>query len=463
MNATAQTQAQTAPKTIVAGGGYGGLVAAWIASQAGAEVSVLEAGARLGGVHFCMEWNGFTMDMGCHTFGAETDEATDLLLGMIDQSAIPLACKTQSITNGGFTDDVEYPNLSLLGPDKAANAMMDLLQATLANEDVSNARTLEEFLLKRFGSGVTEMLRGPLRKMLRRELNEISPDIAPALPIRRVMLTEPDLALMLKQIPELDDRLMAPAGPDGLRFHSGPGRKYPGRNFYPLTGGMGGFTSRALKNLEKHGVNLETGKGIKSITPEGSGVRLETSDGKTTYTELLIWTGNPVHLAQAAGVELGEGELFYNRPLVLYYLDMAADDVSDIHYVIDYSENTLVQRASIPPNYGPNLAPKGRAFVCLECATEIGSDMWENPESYYDQIIEEARGLKLISGHPSDRKVVKSPISFKLPSAESREVIAPLNEWLARHPQILMPNPFAFSKSGIARGLIDITREPLSA
>lgn len=63
----------------IIGGGFRGIVLAYLARQAGHEVTLIEAGKRLGGVLNCVSWNGFDLDLGCHLFDNVDDRATSLV------------------------------------------------------------------------------------------------------------------------------------------------------------------------------------------------------------------------------------------------------------------------------------------------------------------------------------------------------------------------------------------------
>ncbi|HEX9343570.1 MAG TPA: FAD-dependent oxidoreductase, partial [Actinomycetota bacterium] len=62
------TGAEVAPTVVVVGGGLAGITAALVAADAGAQVTLLEARARLGGATFSFQRDGLWIDNGQHVF-----------------------------------------------------------------------------------------------------------------------------------------------------------------------------------------------------------------------------------------------------------------------------------------------------------------------------------------------------------------------------------------------------------
>lgn len=443
-------------KWLIVGGGLPGLVAARLAARRGGQVRLIEQSPRFGGVNASIPWNGFQLDFGCHLFGNERDDSTDILLDLMDGEACPVNPRYASIVNGRTTPGIEYPNLADLGPDIAGRGLLELVEAAAARtERAGEPETLFDWLSSRYGETVANALDRLLFKMTRAATRELAAEAATALPVARATLTSADAAELLKTAPALDARILAPAGADAMRFHRPHARSYPARAFYPASGGMGGFTSRALDRLAADGVETVSEAGLASLESFGGQVRAALNGEDDQYYDYVVWTAGAEPLARLAGVEIEAKQLLHATPMVLWYFDVSRAQVADLHYVQSFDADHIVFRASIPTNYGGG-APEGRAYVCCEAPTDLGSDIWMHPEQYAAKAWSDAQAMGIaVGGAPADVKVLKTPQSYKLPREGARALLAPLQRWLDANPRILAADPFAFAKSGVTRRLIE--------
>src|SRR5687767_5419373 len=163
----------SARRVTVVGGGITGLAAAYTAAQAGAEVTLLEAGTRLGG---CIEGatvGGASVEAGADAFLARVPEAAALAkaVGLGDELVAPAPVGPMVWSGGRLR---RFPEGLLLGVPAGvtavarsgvlsvggmARAALDLvLPATPVADDVSVA----ELVGRRFGREVVERLVDPL-------------------------------------------------------------------------------------------------------------------------------------------------------------------------------------------------------------------------------------------------------------------------------------------------------------
>jgi oxygen-dependent protoporphyrinogen oxidase len=161
------------PRVTVVGGGITGLAAAYTAAQAGAEVTLLEAGTRLGG---CIEGatvGGASVEAGADAFLARVPEAAALAkaVGLGNELVAPAPVGPMVWSGGRLR---RFPEGLLLGVPAGmtavarsgvlsvggmARAALDLvLPATPVVDDVSVA----ELVGRRFGREVVERLVDPL-------------------------------------------------------------------------------------------------------------------------------------------------------------------------------------------------------------------------------------------------------------------------------------------------------------
>ena len=455
----------TAPRTqpapalkdwLIVGGGLGALAAAHTARKSGAGVRIVEAGKGFGGINNSRPWKEFLLDFGCHLFGNESPATTSIILEMIGGQAVPVSPRIAALTDGKISIDVEYPDFNHYGPETAGAILLDVIAAAaadrvprvLANPDAS----LEDLLQARFGPRGTDMLRPIVKKITTLNPDQLSAKASGQLPVRRILTTDPDSADLLKQVPALDDRILKPSTGAGLDFYQDAKHIMPARMFYPSAGGLSGFTGATVDQLKSAGATLDTGKAVTAIRRDGTSVIVDFADGEQVCTDNLLWTSGPESLAQAAGVELDMEAIYFKLPMVFFYFDVPQTQVGDRHFMIDTSADNHCFRISIPPNYGPGLAPKGRSFICCEVTCELDAPIFQNPEAFTDTIWREAVAAGMAFGDgPDDVLTMKAPATYRFPRQGAETALQPLLDWLAETPAVQMSDPFVFGKSGTVR------------
>ena len=59
---------------LVVGGGFRGIISAYLLALKGNKVVLVERGPHLGGALYSEEWKGFYLDRGCQAFDNNSDE-----------------------------------------------------------------------------------------------------------------------------------------------------------------------------------------------------------------------------------------------------------------------------------------------------------------------------------------------------------------------------------------------------
>ena len=382
----------------IVGGGLPGMAAAWMIRDQGADVHIFEPGSRLGGINNSIEWNGHWLDMGCHLFGNETPESTNLLLDMCGHKVIPVQPNFHSRLNDHITPELEMPDLSRCDEVQAHQALGELITVALSGHDICTDN-MQDWMVSRFGNVTTDLLSQSLFKMTRiRDWSQISVKAAPALPVGRVILAPSQLAQQLKSIPEIDKVLAQSWNGNPMRFHGHTKNTFPARAFYPAQGGMGGFTHEASLGLDAKGVVTHLGSAVIKLERKGKDFHLSLENGDHIIAHTLVWTAGLTALAQAQGQSLDMSGLIQNTPMVLVYFETEAPAPGATHYGADYSPDTLLFRASCPTAWANGVSPEGKGYLCCEVPTDMGSDVWENPDAHVDRVWQEALQLEMAKG-----------------------------------------------------------------
>ncbi len=169
------------PRIAVVGGGIGGLAAAWELHQAGAAVTVFEAGPRLGGKIETGPLAGMAVDAGPDAFLARVPHATDLCreVGLGDDLVAPATRHAWLWHNGSLrrfpeglmlgvpTDLVAIARSGLLSADalaalRADEARTEPASSATGGSGGSRDETIGALVRRRLGAEVLDTLVDPL-------------------------------------------------------------------------------------------------------------------------------------------------------------------------------------------------------------------------------------------------------------------------------------------------------------
>ena len=247
------------PDVAVVGGGITGLATAWFLQQAGAAVTLYEAGGRLGGKIQTSSMDGVPVELGPDTFLARVPWAVDLCreLGLSDDLVVPATGKAYVWTRrrlrplpGGTVLGVParlgpLARAGIVSPAGLARAGLDLV---LPRHSGGDDPSVAEVVGGRFGAEVVDRLVEPLiggihaGRADRLSLAAVAPQVAgPA--------SAPGGRSLLRALRK------APAGPGG------PGSPV----FLGLRGGLGRLTARLAECL--HGVDVRLDAPVTELLP----------------------------------------------------------------------------------------------------------------------------------------------------------------------------------------------------
>lgn len=437
---------------IVVGGSTSGIIAAYLLARAGHVVTLVECKKGLGGVSSGMDWQGFSLDFGCHLFGNESDESTQVLLDLLGGEAVPVDVRFASIMNHQRTEGFELPGLDSFGKDVSARILLELFEANLATH--APPADLQQLLEQRYGSTATSLLNRALHKVFRVDAHELAPEAINATTFGRIKAVGDDVARLLKKVPALDARLAAGSQDDPMRYYRERVKLYPHRSFYPAQKGMRGFVSSATQRLEALGVRILVDTELESLDL-AAGVRLGTTKHGVLEGDALLWTMGLGRLEPLLGSASEIAACTRNVPMVLYYFAIPKTGETGYSYVNSFDAEDLVFRASVPGAYGRQNCPDGQSYVCCEVPTELDRDEWKEPERFVDQVWSEVLRFGVARGQPLAHRVQKTPVSYKAPRRDFWAKSELLRARLSREPRLLVTDEWAFSTT---RTVLEIQR-----
>lgn len=355
---------------VILGGGVAGLAAGYYLSRAGFPVTVVEKAPVLGGLCGSFQANGFTLDHGPHKLYSVVPGILDEIKAIVGDRLIEHKKKNRIRLLGRYLD---YPLslgnlLPLLGPARAARLGIGYAGALAGSVAGGEPRTYEEYILRRFGRGVYELVFEPLAWKVWGDPKLLSADLARA---RIPSEGAADLILRLLKLKETTQDEDAP-------FF-----------FYPK-GGFGVFPDRLAEEIRNAGGRTLTGATPRRLERDGAritAVEIVRADGgserlpvETLVSSIPIHTLGSLLFPGDKAVEEDIARLRL-RDLALVFVFLGRDRVVDDHWIFfperQYPFNRMFEQKSMDPGLGP----KGRTALCCDLTCDAGDPTWSTPDA----------------------------------------------------------------------------------
>tara|TARA_R110002096_G_scaffold434832_1_gene658110 strand:+ start:115546 stop:116904 length:1359 start_codon:yes stop_codon:yes gene_type:complete len=435
-------------ETIVVGGGFAGLVSAYLLAKEGSAVTVVSR-APLGGIAGGIAWRDFSLDLGCHIFGNSDDQTTEVLLALLKDDVLPVHMRFASHFGGERLEGFEIPDLAAV--EDSAQMIFEIAQAAAIEH--TPAENLSELLVQRFGPTAANAAAMAFEKIYRTSPAKVAPEAIAATCFKRIRVAEDEVARILKQSPAMDAVIAAGSQEDPMKFYRQCERAAY-RAFYPASGGMAGFVRSAKRVLESMQVRFAVGCAIESIDL-GERVSVRTSSDVFT-ADSCVWT---------AGLEVLEKTLLgtrtlagtsYGVPMALYYYDIDQAQSGEYSYVNNFDSRDMVFRAALPGSYGQGTnCPEGRRYLCCEVPTDLDSPIFASPDAFAEKVWNEACALGVVHGTYENFRTLTTPVSYKVPMAHYAVAAKPIRAQLSADPRLAIADEWAFTKNGI---IVDVER-----
>ena len=410
-------QAVSAGMVVVVGAGPCGLATAReLVALGHPRICVLEAARFPGGLAASfVDDAGFTWDRGGHVVFSHYGEFDRLLDDTMGDEVERHDRSSFVHVDGRW---VPYPfqnNLRHLGPERAAEALTDLIDAA-HRPGVPRDSSFAVWMERQFGATICELFMRPYNA--------------------KVWATPPELmssSWMAERVPTVDWRRALAnltLGNDDLAW--GPNNRF----VFPASGGTGAIYERAAANL---GDVVRLGSAVSAIDARKH--ELVTSGGETIVYDQLVWTGAldvlvslidhvPQDLIDAAGQLVSNSVtvvgMGYETPLV--------DDRSWLYFPDD---DVPFYRATNFAKYAPANVPGGRTEQYCSWMTEIASSPHRplEPDGLTERVDAALRRLRLV---PQDAHIASVHVdhierAYPVPTLGRDAALAVIHPWLEKH------------------------------
>lgn len=390
----------------VVGSGVSGIFLSHLLAKSGYRVTLIESAPELGGVLSGTTWGNYTLDKGCHLFESNDDSLVSLVDALAPGLMQKVPVKLASYLGGMLHRGSGQHSYKYLEECEKERIKEEILRNMAMTSPGVKDESVESYIINNYGKTLSCHLKKSLEKQLQIQVSEVEQLFVIGTHLRRVFIFEDQIARELKRNTSLDAILAAE-----MLTQERKGSFV----YYPRHGGTRAFVDYAKVTLEKQGVIIRTNTKVERISFANEEFELLDQDGNKERVNKVIWTSEVGNLEKLLFGENRISQSLHKVPMVIYYISVNADQISDYNFINDFEPHHYTSRVSAPGVYG-NQVFNGKTYVCCEVPQKVGSPIWNNPEGYKEVIWQEALEMGMLLGSsPSssgDWKIVKAPTSY---------------------------------------------------
>lgn len=424
-----------ARRVLVLGSGVCGLAAAWrlLERDPQADVTLLEAEDRPGGLARSLTLNGHVSDLGPHRIFTELEDVRTFLSDVAGDAMREVRRESRMWLAGRW---IEYPPkpaeiLALLGPFRLAGAAASYAAGKAAKvaRRAAPPESFESLMVDAFGPSLYEFLVGPYtQKVWKVPPATIHADIA------RVRVSAGGLDQMVKRVL----RLERDTRPTALK------------SFHYIPGGVEQLVLKMLDGVRTRGGELRLRHRVLSVAERGDGVEVRALDESTqreeTFTADAVVSTIPLpdllamllrERADATAARRREELRFVANFLVC--IAARKREFSTAQWLYFPQEDTLFNRGYEPRNFDTGMAREGEAMLVLEVTSLAGDAISAmSDEELTDRCIEGLGHVGLLRREELIATLVhRIPHTYPLYDLDYRPRLEELIAYLGNFPRVV--------------------------
>ena len=366
---------------VILGAGPAGLAAAYYLCKGGfTDVTLLEAEKFVGGISATMRREDMLFDFGSHRIHPACDaETLSLLRSLLGDDLLSRPRRGAIWLSGRF---VEYPLrvgqvASALGPLRATSILASFARQKLFPTSGRLAQqSSETLLIERFGRAMYELFYKPYTtKVFGIPPDQMSPEQAKRRVGSKSLIEIAKKALSVKK--------NATTNPDIF--------------LYPRFG-FGHICDAMADEIQRAGASIILRASPKRLTiGEGGVKRLEYTVGTKKHSLEPDFVLSTAPLRSLTSVCLPGSSTIHraaaslkSRSLVLLYIVVNRDRVSEKDAYYFASRNMLFNRISEQKNFSPEMAPEGKTILCADISCDASEKLFCSSDEEIFQMAKES-------------------------------------------------------------------------
>jgi protoporphyrinogen oxidase len=355
-------------KIVIVGAGVCGLTLGYHLTQAGFPVVIIEKGPVIGGLARSFRNEGFTFDIGPHRFYSTNPLVMDFLRKVLGSDHVIIARNSAVHFLGEYhTWPLRLRSIFQMPLAVSFRAFLDLFNKRFQKQ--SDDPTFENYILAKYGRTLydtffkdyTEKFLGIPARSTHQNWAKIG--------VERATIDEKVTTGSIFQI----FKLMLMPVPRRLHF------------LYPLVG-VDVFCERLRDKIEAMGGEILTGAVPEEIEAEGGRITALTAGGRRHIVKELIWSGSLIDLAPLVGIETPGLEYL---SLIIYNVRLKSKPLQDYQWCYYGARDIVFSRVTNTNLFHSDMTPPGKGGLCVEVTARPGDDLWSDPQTLADSIVEQ--------------------------------------------------------------------------
>jgi hypothetical protein len=399
---------------LVLGGGFRSLMAAYGLVKQGKSVALLERSHQIGGFLSPIKWDQYWIDKGPQFFDNFEEHDKALMERVLGGAVLSdIGFSYSSSMKGIRNDDFAIPVWSQMGEAFSENVFFSLVKSKLCNfHNVQEQGSFEDLVSIDGGILLKEHMLMFTEKFLGKKASQLSPGASIAVPfLGRKALFPPEISIDLKRSPMLDEILAAPkVSSNEVRY-----------NLYPMNQNLEVVRKGLESSLTKSGVEIYSNRSITSSEIHAGSFEF----GAECVDFEQVFAGLDVSDAETALLGTADlGRKIFHLPEIFHCFEVPMEELCPSFYLVDYEHSHVCTRFTNFCHYMGSAVDGSKGVFCAEQPTEIGSDAWENPESFQKQAFNEAYECKNVTSRSySKARSFKVPSTYKVPLLGYEEAV----------------------------------------
>lgn len=379
-------------KVIIVGAGVAGLTAGYLLSHKGFEIVVLEKEDRVGGLARSFYYDKFFFDIGPHRFHTDDKAVQKFVEEVLGENKIVIPRSSGVWMFGEYYDwPLDWRIIFKLPPRVILKISLDLFSRRDAKET-----NFEDYIINKYGRFIYDVFFKPYtEKFLKIPCDQVHRNWAETGIDRAVI----DKKVKMGNLREVIKTSLFP-------------RTVKTNFLYPANGGIDMFSRNLAAMIKKQGGEILINSSIDKIEIEESSIKCIHCNNKCFDPDIVIWTAPLTTLFNL--LHLDPPPIGY-LSTIIFNMELTGDPAIKYQWCYFGQHDTTINRISIPALFSPSASPQGETGICVEMTCYEGDNVWNNPENFIKDIINDLIKVQVMKSSSEIKKIHIEKISNTYP------------------------------------------------